>query len=191
MKPVTVHFLPTRLRYLLMPQLALAIQIAAIYGSARVPADLRGAGFIVSYLLLLAFVILNRRCLGILIIGIGLALNFMAIVANGGFMPLTPESATQSGLAQRIAAVNPGEVVPASKHILLDQASSNLWFLSDILPVKAPVGRVFSIGDTFIVIGAIVFLFQTILHLLRRRRKASAGSRTRADTLLSNESLSE
>ncbi len=161
-------------RYFHIPLLALAIQIVAIHILPGVAPNLKGGAFIASYLLLLAFIILNCRCWGILITGIGLALNFVAIAANGGFMPVTPESATRSGLTEKIALVNLGGFIPGSKHILLDKASSKLWLLSDIISIKAPVGRVFSIGDVLIGIGVIVFLIRTTLLFLGQRKASQA-----------------
>ena len=71
---------------------ALAMQAIAIFaplGFDDVPKRLL---FEISYVVLIFFAIVNLPRLGFLIIGLGLLLNFLPIVANGGLMPVTAES---------------------------------------------------------------------------------------------------
>src|SRR5881296_3736486 len=51
-----------------------------------------------SYLLAAWFVLANRRVPGVGLIGLGGALNFVAIAANGGVMPIRPAALTAAGL---------------------------------------------------------------------------------------------
>ena len=56
--------------------------------------DTWAAGILVaSQLVLLVFIWLNRDKTGILILGLGLLLNLLVIIINGGLMPITPETA--------------------------------------------------------------------------------------------------
>src|SRR3972149_2202546 len=61
--------------------MALAAQLAVIYADFGDAAVLRRFIFPSTYVLLLAFVALNRRRLGFLVIGVGMLLNFLAIVS--------------------------------------------------------------------------------------------------------------
>jgi hypothetical protein len=116
---------------------------------------LQQALFLASYLLLLAFVWRNRHLPGILVVGIGVALNLAVIVANAGLMPITPET---------LARINPGTTVDAwplgdhygySKNVIRLQAATRLWILSDILVLPPPFPRptAFSAGDLLIAAG--------------------------------------
>lgn len=116
--------------------------------------------FLASHLLLLAFVWMNRRLVGILIVGAGVACNLLVIVVNGGFMPITPETLVQ---------INPGSTAEEwpenthhgySKDVIQRQENTALWALSDILVVPPPFPRptAFSIGDLIIAAGIIVLL---------------------------------
>ena len=58
--------------------------------------------FLLSHLLLLGFVWRNRRLPGIQIVGLGVMCNLLVIAANGGFMPITPETLVQ---------INPGSTL--------------------------------------------------------------------------------
>ena len=80
--------------------LALLLQIIVIYVGFGEAGVIRRFIFPSSYLLLLAFVVLNRRRIGFLVIGAGMLLNFLAIVSNGGLMPVTPEHLQESELAE-------------------------------------------------------------------------------------------
>lgn len=116
--------------------------------------------FLVSHLLLLAFVWLNRSMFGIQIVCLGVVLNLAAILANGGFMPVSPEV---------LVRINPGtslEQFPAglhygySKGIILARQETNLWLLSDVLvlPPPFPWPTAFSLGDIFLALGVGVLL---------------------------------
>jgi hypothetical protein len=116
--------------------------------------------FLISHLLLLAFIWRNRSMVGIQIIGLGVLWNMAAILANGGFMPVTPEALVQ---------INPGSTLeqwPAglhygySKGIILAKQVTNLWLLSDILvlPPPFPWPTAFSLGDLLLAFGIGVLL---------------------------------
>ena len=51
------------------------------------------AVLVISQLLLLGFVWFNRDLVGFRILGLGLILNLLVIILNGGLMPLAPETA--------------------------------------------------------------------------------------------------
>jgi len=120
--------------------------------------------FIGSYALLLAVLWANRRTEGIQWIGLGLLLNLLVMVANGGWMPVTPEAITRVGLVHLAPELTSGMRLYSSKDIILLARETRLWFLSDIFVFARPfpVPSVFSIGDVFVALGAFVLLQSTM-----------------------------
>lgn len=93
--------------------------------------------------------------------GIGLLLNFLVIVLNHGFMPLSPETAQKLIEPGVTVPLTIGERVEFGKDILLLTTNTKLWFLSDIflVPQWLRYRAAFSIGDIFISVGAFLFLW--------------------------------
>jgi hypothetical protein len=108
--------------------------------SARVP-------FLYSctYALLFWFALANIHVRTLFPVYAGLALNALAILVNGGRMPVAPEAA-------RAAGVDTFRSVSAS--------ASHLQFLGDVfaIPRELPLANVFSVGDVLIGLGAIAFI---------------------------------
>ena len=134
--------------------LAVILQVGAIFGPFGDEDLPRRVLFVASYILLLGFVGANIRRPGIIILGIGIICNFLAIVANGGLMPTTAEAYGKNG--EIAADVRPGDWIPHSKDVLLDRSDVNLYFLADHFTNGGDVIRVFSIGDVIIAAGLIV-----------------------------------
>lgn len=149
-----------------MALLAQAVVIYVDFGDAGV---LRRFVFPASYVLLLTFVVLNRRRVGILVIGVGMLLNFVVIVANGGLMPIAPTTMESAGLEDELVELELGDSVPQTKNVLLDEGDTHLELLSDRITwgSTGPV-PVFSIGDAVIGIGLIVVLVEFLLPMLQR-----------------------
>ena len=148
--------------------LALSVQVIAIrapLGDDDLP---RRILLVISYTLLLAFIGANVNRIGIVVIGAGLLLNFVAIVANGGLMAITPETIMKTGSLPHDAVV--GEWLPGTKDILLEREDVHLWFFTDRLTWDAisSVFRAFSIGDVVIVAGLAVTLLDLLLPRLVR-----------------------
>jgi len=123
----------------------------------------------VSYVLLLAFIILNRRRVGFLVIGAGVLLNFLAIVTNGGLMPISPANMEKAGLGDELAKLELGDAVPFNKNVLLDESDTNLQWLTDRFTWDSPGPfPVFSIGDVIIGAGLLVVLVELVLPLIAR-----------------------
>ncbi len=98
---------------------------------------------------------LNRHLPGARLFALGLALNTVVMAANGGWMPVTPEIAhyVKGGAAVPLVALG--------KNIILPQANTHLWLLSDIIPVALPWRRwALSPGDVLLVVAAAQFLFR-------------------------------
>jgi len=118
-----------------------------------------------SHLLLLAAVWANRQLPGMRWIGMGLLLNLVVMVANGGWMPITPEALTQVGHTSLVPSLAPGTRVASSKSILLPRQETTLWFLSDVLILARPfpVPSVFSVGDVLIALGVFLLVQSAML----------------------------
>ena len=121
---------------------------------------------IFSYGLLFAVVCYNRQLPGVKVIGLGLLLNFLAIVLNGGFMPITPEALVQIGYDGNVPRLETGYLVARTKNIVMGPGEARLWFLSDIflLPSPFPIPTALSIGDLLIVVGMFFFLREFMLR---------------------------
>ena len=148
---------------------ALALQLLVIHGPLGSDDTPRRVVLVVSYLLLLVFIAFNLRRPGLVILGVGVLLNFLAIASNGGLMPISPENLRRSGLPE--AEVRIGEWVPDSKDVLLEKEGTNLHFLTDVLVWNNPSGlNAFSAGDIFIAAGLLVTLAELLLPRLQRVR---------------------
>lgn len=131
---------------------ALALQVAAFSPlEAALPSPSPVVLHIVSYVLLTWFAVLNRRRLGVAIAGLGLVLNFIVIVANGGFMPADRAALELAGASYGGETANNSAVIGTGTH---------LAFLGDIFAVPSwvPAANVFSVGDVLIVVGVAVLL---------------------------------
>ena len=146
---------------------ALAAQLIVIYVGFGGAEELRRFVFPASYVLLLAFIILNRRRVGLLVIGAGTLLNFLVIVTNGGLMPISPANMEKAGLGDELAKLEVGDAVPVSKNVLLEESDTNLQWLTDRFTWDSPGPfPVFSIGDVIIGAGLLVVLIEFLLPVV-------------------------
>jgi hypothetical protein len=111
-----------------------------------------------SQIALISLFLLNRHLPGAKLFALGIALNVLVMVANGGWMPVTPEMTRFVHPERPVTEqVRPG----SSKNIILPRSETNLWILSDIIPVILPWRRNgISVGDILLVAGAAQFIFQ-------------------------------
>jgi len=143
--------------WLLLPPLVLQLLIFPL--GNRGPAIPWGTAYwhIVSYLFLLAFVARNWRHPELLAMGVGLLMNFLAIAANGGYMPASAEALRRAGLesvAQSLeAGTRIGNTVLMSEKTRLNFLGDWLWF-----PAWLPLSSAFSLGDLVLGVGAVAFL---------------------------------
>jgi hypothetical protein len=113
-----------------------------------------------SHVLLFVLVWQNRHISGIKLIGLGLLLNFLVMVVNGGFMPVTPHTLAQIGYDANAPQLETGYIVGRTKNVVMVPGDASLWFLSDIMviPRPFPIPSALSVGDLFIVLGVFAFL---------------------------------
>jgi hypothetical protein len=97
---------------------------------------------LVSQLLVIVFLVANRRLPGVWWIAAGLALNAIVMAANRA-MPVDPAAIAALGLD--------GATVPPGKHTLLTP-DTNLPWLADIIPVPW-LRSILSVGDLVLAVG--------------------------------------
>jgi hypothetical protein len=113
-----------------------------------------------SYLLLAVFLISNRWIPAGYVMILGLLLNLVVVVANGG-MPVRAEAITKSGGDPAVLQDS-----TVGKHHLMTEEDV-LWQLGDVIGVPEPIGVVLSVGDVLLY-GGIVY---SIVQIMRGRRR--------------------
>lgn len=123
---------------------------------------------VVSLSLFLTFAWLNRSLPGFPILLTGLVSNLIVIIANGGWMPISPQTASHLIGIKTLQAFDLGSRFGQKDILLLPQAT-HLEFLSDrfLLPAWSPYQVAFSLGDILISIG-IIWLFANPSIKIRR-----------------------
>ena len=116
---------------------------------------------VLSQVLLLGFTGLNVTLPGLPFLMLGLALNLLVIVANGGFMPLVAESAARLLTPEALNLIGYGERISlSSKDILMMENAIRFPWLADrfVSPDYLPYRFIFSLGDVWIAFGAFIML---------------------------------
>lgn len=134
-----------------LPQLVIAYVPATRY---LLPDRLAAIGLSVSLVLFAGFAWLNRRLSGMSVLLVGLMLNLVVMLANGGWMPIAPQTASQLVNTDVLKFLSLGSRF-GQKDILLPPWNTNLEFLADrfLLPAWFPYRVAFSLGDILIGIG--------------------------------------
>jgi DHA3 family macrolide efflux protein-like MFS transporter len=115
-----------------------------------------------AFLLLLAALWPNRNHPGITAVMVGVAANGLALVVNGGYMPVWGPALTAAGMGTADLSVG--------FHVLLPAVPNLQFFLmagpiGDLIPIPIPLlTNVSSIGDAFIAAGLGWFIFATLVR---------------------------
>jgi hypothetical protein len=109
--------------------------------------------YVLSTVAVLAALLRNVRLPGLPILATGGILNLVVILANGGYMPSSPDAWLElTGMA----------AIPVAHYsnVVLIGPDTLLPFLGDVFvfPRPLPMATAFSVGDAIIALGAIVFL---------------------------------
>jgi hypothetical protein len=158
------------LRYWWLLLVALGLQASTAWlPDASWAEGLGLAMVLVSYVLLMGLVLINRTRPGMWLAGLGVLMNFTVIALNGG-MPVLAEAAE---VASGFSITSP-DLSGSYKHVLLD-SGSYLTAFADVIPLRiAGIGQVISLGDVFLAVGLGRFLE---FELRRPRRYFKRGAR--------------
>jgi MFS family permease len=132
------------------------IQGNAVVDTFRLPL------FMTAFLLLLAALWVNRSQPGLRLAFVGILSNTIAIVANGGHMPIWIRSLEAANFTL-------ADVVSPFHTTLPEEANLDFFLhagpLGDIIPIPLPIiQNVASIGDVFLTAGLAFFLFATVIR---------------------------
>jgi Family of unknown function (DUF5317) len=128
---------------------AIALQVAAFPSGVfpwQTPGWAARALWLVSYALLVAVLLRNFRLRGTPIVAAGLVCNVVAILANGGLMPVR---ASALAAVHRDYSVHNNSIQLVRPHLaaLVDRWAVPSWI---------PLGNVYSVGDVLIALGIII-----------------------------------
>lgn len=134
----------TKFRWVSLLAIGLALQITFdLWSPEWMTKTMATTVVLASHVAVALFIVANRGMAGMMLIGIGLALNAVVIAANGA-MPVSTTaaevaSAARTGLNHDL------------KHEPLDDTTLLPW-LGDVIPVPR-LGEVMSCGDLFLALG--------------------------------------
>jgi hypothetical protein len=162
-----------RLRGVWLLYLALALQLVA-FPVRALPVRVGDSGavalWLVSYGCLAVAGALNLRRPGLPLVAAGMVANVLAIVANGGHMPVLPEAMHAAGHAYEIHLNSVATATPQLAW-LVDRWAAPRWI---------PSANFFSVGDVLIGLGGFVFPLAATGVGLPFRGRARAASRREA-----------
>ncbi len=146
-----------RFKWLIFAGLALQIMITVVVRVSESTGELL---HLVSYVPVLAFLVLNSKLRGVALVTLGATLNILAIVANKGTMPASLSAVQSAGIHYDESFSNSAPV-----------AHPKLQFLGDIfaVPQRFPLANVYSIGDILIVLGAAWCIYSTTRRIKSER----------------------
>jgi len=127
--------------------------------------------YVLSLLMLLAFLLVNRRVFGVPILLVGLMLNILVIGANHGRMPADPQALVATGQGSHAEElVRDG----TAANVVLMSDQTHLNFLGDyiVLPFLGDMGSAYSAGDLVALAGEAALVF----GMVRAGRKVHTGS---------------
>ena len=132
------------------------------YFRIRVSDQVSAVCLLASLLIFLGFAWVNRGLPGMSILLIGLALNLTVMAANGGFMPISPQTAGQLVPDGALLDFQSGDRF-GIKDIYLPPLDARFEWLADrfLTPASFSYRAAFSVGDVFIAIGAFGLLAWT------------------------------
>ncbi len=114
---------------------------------------------VASQVIFLGFVWLNRRIAGMFIVLCGMALNLVVMTTNGGFMPISQQTASRLVSEEVLREYQTGSRF-GPKDILLRPQDTRFEQLADryLPPAWFPYQVAFSLGDVFIALGVVLLL---------------------------------
>ena len=153
------------LRWIWVLALALAIRFAAgLLRQGDIAPDLPlGAAFVAAYGLIFVWLWGNWRVPGLQIAAVGIGLNTLAVVLNGGQMPIWTAAFDAAGFTPDALANDPFHFLLRTGSVADFVRQGGIF--GDVVPIPIPVIRdVVSIGDTLLAVG----IFWAIVYSMTR-----------------------
>ena len=151
----------TTIRHRWLAFVAVGLQVLAFPSEVlpwSTPTPVAKVLWLVSYTLLIALLVANRSLAGAPIIGAGLLCNLVAILANGGLMPVRRSALAAAGRSYHVHN-NSIELGHPQLAFLIDRWAAPHWL---------PLANVYSVGDLVIGLGTLV----AIVAAMRREPAA-------------------
>jgi len=113
-----------------------------------------------SYFIIILVLIINIEYKTLNLVLFGSIMNFIVVIANGGYMPVS-EVALERGGYNFVGVT--GEFLDMN-HIISSE-STRFYFLGDIIliPLPYPFPQLLSIGDIFMCIGIFLFIISNMI----------------------------
>ena len=122
-----------------------------------------GWTYIAAYGLIIVWLWFNWRVPGLQVAAVGIGANLIAVLANGGQMPIWAAAFSAAGFTEAQIANDPFHVLLRADTIAQFVASGGL--LGDVVPLPIPVIRdVVSLGDLLLALG----IFWAIVYAMTR-----------------------
>jgi Family of unknown function (DUF5317) len=154
-----------RLTWLWIAPIAFALQLLVVYGAEPFSDQFAVPLIVGSHAALALVALLNLRTAGMLVAAAGLMMNLAVIVANGGLMPIAPETMRTAGReAWKVGDGQPGTRVAQSKDIITPRDDTRLELLADRYWTGLPgrLGVIFSAGDVVLLVGVCTLIVRTM-----------------------------
>ena len=144
---------------------ALALQTWLIFGAIdTVSPGVRAAAIWCTQLVVAGAVVRNLRSpwhAGMAVLVAGLVMNLAVMAANGGLMPVSPQTLVRGGHGRVLERVSVGQPLPRSKDVILHVEDMSLPLLVDRIVIPGWRGSL-SFGDVVIAIGGFLVLHAAV-----------------------------
>lgn len=135
--------------------LAATVQVGLMIAGGRGVAFGAQGLYVLTFVLVLMGIWVNRRLPGMWLVGVGVLLNLVVIAANGGSMPVDRDLAVRAGSTAMVELL---DSTAYTNHMAAGEGTRLRW-LGDVLalPMVAPRPKFFSpgsVGDILVTLGA-------------------------------------
>ncbi|MGV8977751.1 MAG: DUF5317 family protein [Cellulomonas sp.] len=134
-----------RWRWPLLVWVTLGLQVVAV--EVPLPGSLAPVLHVLTYVVVVGFLWVNRALTHILVVAAGAASNGVTIALNGGVLPASADAVAAAALAPHMAFANSAIV-----------DNPVLPWLGDVFawPAPLPLANTFSVGDVLIAVGVVL-----------------------------------